>query len=394
MIRGSLNNWREAPYNQWAFQNIRQLIPTASIQASDRKFHQGSLVSSDQINWITVADSSIAADTKQQLLQFLELSHSDVFLHWQAAGECLQWTAPHYERNLPHIIFSISKSITGMLAGILVGDGLLDPEQKVGQYLPHTHNVINKSIDARCAYEDCTVQQLLDMTVALDFTEDYLNPSGEYFRYRNATGWNPVDQTADTETLEPFLYTLVKADFPHGHAFNYKSPNTDLMGLLIERASGQPFAEYLSSRLWQPMGALTDGAITVDTAMLARAAGGMCVTADDLLLFGQLMLKGGVGTDKQVIPEAWIKDTLEQCNKNTWQRGDFASLLPEGSYRNYWYHTGNRDHCYCAIGIHGQWLYINPTSQSIIVKFSSQPAPLDELTDARCLEFFEQLTRS
>ncbi|MGI9318915.1 MAG: serine hydrolase domain-containing protein, partial [bacterium] len=243
------------------------------------------------------------------------------------------------------------------------------------------------------AYADCTIRHLLDMTVALNFKEEYLNPSGDYFRYRNATAWNPVDQTQQSESLEAFLYSIGKADNKHGEIFNYKSPNSDLLGLLLERSSGIRFSELLSELIWKPMGAVTDGYVTVDHAMLARAAGGVCVTIEDLARFGDLIMNQGTLSGTSVIPQTWIEDTQTGGSSKAWSGGDMISLLPEGKYRNQWYQVGNPDKCFMALGIHGQWLYINPTTEVVIAKLSSQPEPVDEELDLQCLRLFAHLSR-
>lgn len=82
------------------------------------------------------------------------------------------------------------------------------------------------------------------------------------------------------------------------------------------------------------MGAETDGYVTLDRQMLARGAGGICITVDDLARFGQLILDGGAANNLSVIPEGWIHDTLTQGDRTAWQKGDYAYLLPNGCYRN------------------------------------------------------------
>ena len=74
--------------------------------------------------------------------------------------------------------------------------------------------------------------------------------------------------------------------------------------------------------------------------------------------------------------------------------GSMAKLLPRGRYRGKWYSTGNERGAFCAIGIHGQWIYIDPTSEVTIVKLSSQPLPLDDTMDALLLTAFDAISRS
>ncbi|TIQ74599.1 MAG: beta-lactamase family protein, partial [Mesorhizobium sp.] len=156
------------------------------------------------------------------------------------------WFAPHMQFGARHIIFSISKSLTAILAGILEGEGIFDPQAPVTHYLPEA---------AGSAYGDASVRHVLDMTVSLDFEEAYLDPESAFARYRRATLWNPG---GGTESLGDFILTLQRLAEPHGRTYRYRSPNSDLLGILVERASGQRFAELMHEKLWLPLGAMSE----------------------------------------------------------------------------------------------------------------------------------------
>src|SRR5919197_167579 len=128
----------------------------------------------------------------------------------------------------PHIVFSVSKSITGILAGILVEHGQLDPDAPVVRYVPEA---------AGSVYGDCTVRHVLDMTV--------------------------------------------------GATFHYVSPNSDMLGWILECAAGVPYARLVSDLIWQRIGAEADAHVTVDRVGAARAAGGICATLRDLARVGE-----------------------------------------------------------------------------------------------------------
>ena len=377
--KANLANWRTAPHSQWAFQNVRQLIPTANIR------------SAQSTQPFTDGDSSLL-DTKcfacadgKSLETILSESYADSLVVLHQGKRTWQWQASHCDVNQPHIVFSVSKSITAMLAGILIDQGLLDTTKPILHYLSGVKG---------SAYEDCSLQQLLDMQVALGFEEAYLEPTGDYRRYRDATGWNPVDQNNPGPDLEAFLYGLKKTESSHGEVFVYNSPNSDLLGLLIERTAGVSFAELLSSLIWQPMGSEIDGYVTVDRMMLGRGAGGICVTVDDLARFGQLVIDQGAAANRQIVSESWIANTVTQGSRSAWQKGDFVGLLPNGCYRNQWYQVGDADKSLMALGIHGQWLYINPTAEVVIAKMASQPEPVDDRLDVQTLQVFAELCQA
>lgn len=372
-----LGNWRLSPYNHWSFHHVQDLIPSALI------------ASSPTANPLVTGQSAdlgqLTVESGESLETFLGQSSTDSFLVLHRGQKVWEWNAAHCDISRPHIVFSISKSITAMLAGIVADLGVIDVTQQVSHYLPGVKN---------SAYADCTVQHVLDMAVALDFNEEYLNADGDYNRYRKATCWNPVDQTTNPETLEPFLYTLGKADFEHGEQFNYKSPNSDLLGLLLERATGVYYADLMSQLLWQPMGAGYDGYVTVDRALLARGAGGISVHISDLARLGQLVMDGGTANGNTVIPASWIEDTMQNGDRAAWLKGTFKEMLPDGRYRNKWYQVGDADGCFLAIGIYGQWLYMNPATSVVIAKMSSQAEPVEDDTDVKWLKAFSQITRA
>ena len=263
---------------------------------------------------------------------------------------------------------SVSKSLSATLAGVYVSAGHLDPSDMVIEVIPEL---------AGSAFEDCTVQHLLDMTAGVDFNEDYLADEGLIVEYREVSGWNPPTSKTVDGDLRSWLPVLRKKG-THGQAFHYVSPCTDLLGWVLERAGGEPFNEAFSSHLWAPMGAEFDGYITVDRLGAPRTAGGICVTLRDLARFGQMYLERGVSAGTQVVPVEWIDDTVYNYDRAAWRAGELADTLPGGGYRNKWWVTGNGHGAYTGSGVHGQWLYIDPTAETVIAVFSSQPVPADE----------------
>jgi CubicO group peptidase (beta-lactamase class C family) len=281
------------------------------------------------------------------------------------------------QQGARHIIFSISKSLTAILAGIVEGEGLLDPEAPVTRYVPEA---------AGSAYGDATVRHVLDMVASIDIDEAYTDPDSAYGRYRKATLWNPG---GGAESLTSFLMTLPRLDEDHGETFRYRSPNSDLLGIVIERATGRRIPDLLSEKLWQPLGAKSEASITVDMEGAARTAGGMSVTARDLARIGEMMRQGGMANGRRVVPESWVRDTTNAGSAEVWQKGAMVHLFPQGRYRNKWYQPG--DGSFCGIGIHGQWLYVDPSAGTVIVKMSSQPEPVDDPLDIECVSFFQAL---
>ena len=377
----SLANWRTAPHNAWSFQNVREFVPTAPVltqsPAADTRRDLGELAG------LEVSDRQ---GRKAALEQHFRDSYTDGFVAMRDGKTIGAWYGPHADPDSPHVVFSVSKSITAVMAGIAEADGKLDFAAPVTTYVPEA---------AGSAYGDATVRDLADMVVSIDFDEAYLDADGAFDRYRRAMLWNPPRDGQKEETMVSFLATLGKAGHSHGVRFHYVSPNTDMFGLVVERAVGMRYADYLGTRLWQPMGATGSAYVTVDRAGSARAAGGVCVTVADLARLGQLLLDGGrTGDGRQVVPIAFIDDMRANGDRQAWIDGNFAATFPEGRYRSCWYDVGDGRGSFCAIGIHGQWLWVDPTSKVVLAKVSSLPEPSDDPTAAHEIKALAEIARS
>ncbi|SSC71748.1 unnamed protein product [Ciceribacter sp. T2.26MG-112.2] len=374
----TIANWRTAPYSRWSFQNLREMVPTAEIRAGAEE-PDAALSSSPLLD--TPLETGLAGTTNARA--FLDYAHTDAFVLMKGGRIVAEHYAPHAHVNARHIVFSISKSLTALVSAVLEGQGVIDPDCPVVSLIPEAEG---------SAYGDCSYRDVLDMRVSLDFDEAYLDKNGAFARYRRSTLWNPSEAGAPVETLTEFLMTIQKSDRPHGGPFFYASPNSDLLGILIERATGRRYVDLFSDLLWKPLGAKNHALVSVDGAGTARSAGGVCVTARDLARVGQMLLDGGSANGRQVVPTAWVEDMKTAGDPGAWTASQ-PTMLPNGRYRSKWYQTGEPDGAFCAIGIHGQWLYVDPSTETVIVKLSSQPNPLDDELKQDNFAFFRALSR-
>jgi CubicO group peptidase (beta-lactamase class C family) len=382
----SLANWRQSPLSKWSFQHIRELLPTENIPTGSSPtaltLNNNPLIDSIQFEGPESAQESNRAPwTIQQLCEAsngsaLLISHNGKLVH--------EWYAHDSAAHNPHILFSVSKSIIGTLTGIFVDSGQLEVTAKVTRYVPEA---------MQSGFADCTIQQLLDMTTSLDFEDFTENPSSKVAQYWASTGWNPPIDNQSNSGLHNFLLSLNSGSSPHGFRYQYQSPNTDLLGWVLERISGQTIASLLSNLIWQPLQTEMDAYITVDQKGAARSAGGICTLPRDLLRFGDMMLNQGRVGNRQVIPQQWIQDCFSGGDKKPWQNGNSSERFPEGGYRNCWYQIGNQNAALAAIGLHGQWLYLDPVANITIVKTSAQTDPLNDLYGPIHIAAFEALCR-
>jgi CubicO group peptidase (beta-lactamase class C family) len=360
----TLANWRTAPYIKWAFQHVREIVPSADIANSPDGVWQLDSEPRDlsafsfQHRGTTYSLDRFVADTDTDGLAIL---HRGKVIHEHYANGMTSST--------PHILMSVSKSLTGIVAGMLVERGKLDPDQKVVSIIPELEESV---------YSGATVRHVLDMRVGLDFDENYLATSGPIVEYRKATNWNPLGEGERPSDLRTFLVSLKERNGSDGGPVHYVSTNTDLLGWILERASGVRFADLLSTLLWQPMGAQCSAYITVDRLGAPRCAGGICTTTMDLARVGQLILQNGRRNDTQIIPARWIEDMRGAGDAKAWAAGDLVSYFGERTmhYRNQWYMLRERGIAF-GLGVYGQNVFVDKASELVIAKLSSQAPPLD-----------------
>lgn len=378
-MQATLANWRTPPFSRWAFHHVREIVPSANIRAgAAAPLESGPTFDLDAVEF------EDHAGERRRFDQALALSKTNGIVALHRGRIVAERYAGGFDGDRPHILFSISKSVTGLLAGYLVEEGKLDPERIVLDYLPEV---------AGSAYADCSVRDVLDMRVSADFVEDYLDTSGGYFRYRVATAWNKPEPDWPGEGLRRFLTTMPRGERDHGEAFHYLSPNSDLLGWLLERVSGETYPELMSRLLWRPLGAEADAYVTVDSFGAPRCAGGICMLPRDLARFGEMMRNQGEAQGRQVAPRGWVEDIRANGDREAWVKGDMLRTFPEGRYRSKWYQTGEPSGAFCGIGIHSQWLYIDPTAEVVIAKASSQDLPINDDLDFMLLKGFAALCR-
>jgi CubicO group peptidase (beta-lactamase class C family) len=227
------------------------------------------------------------------------------------------------------------------------------------------------------------------MRAGIGFEEDYLATSGPMVAYRKSTGWNALEPGETPSDLHSFLPQLTQRDGPHGGRFKYTSPNTDLLGWLIERATGRRYADLMSELLWKPLGAERSAYITVDRLGAPRCAGGMCVVLRDLARVGQLVLDQGRIGARQVIPAAWIEDIENQGDAKAWEAGNLAEHFRGRTiaYRSKWYVLRGAAPLLFGWGIHGQHVFIDRKHQTVVAKHSSQTLAVDPALLQRTLDF-------
>lgn len=369
----TIANMQEGPFNRWAFRNLRRLLPTANVWRGDGPV-------TDLPAAPACLDDIVFEDRDgkaQTVKQHLDVGYTDGFVVLHEGAMVAERYGDGVQAHEPHLLMSVTKSFAGSLAGVLVERGLMSPDDVVTDIIPEV---------AGSAYDGARVRHVLDMSVGMDYDEDYENPDSDVALLDVAAGWRPAREGAP-DNLRDYIATMRPAG-EHGVAFHYVSTNTDLLGWILERVSGLDFASLLSREIWQPMGAEADAYITLDRLGAPQTDGGLCVTTRDLARFGLLHLRNGVLNGKRIVPESWIRDFRENGDSDAWDKGNFAEMMPGCHYRSKWYTDLNDDHRpYLGIGIHGQMLFVDPAASVVIARHSSHPTPADD-------KFFDDMERA
>jgi len=361
-------NYMQAPFSQWGMHHPSRVMPTAMVA------RKGNIVPFEEDLIFSLGD--VIVSDQQPFAQVFAEHHADSVLILQDDTLVYEQYFNGMDRHDRHIWYSMTKSLVTTAFGILVEQGLVNLNLSPAHYIPELKG---------SGFERLTIQQVLDHTSALDIHENYTDPTSKFLtHYAPVTNIIYIPGARDamphnTEIfgIHDFLAKYVQADksLVPGEVFEYNSTNADVIGWLIARISGIDLATFIEENIWQKMGAEHDGAIVVDRAAMAVATGGMTSTARDALRFGQLILHKGKFNGQQVIPANWVEQSTqisphykqmmaanEVYKDNDWQ-----------AYHNMWWLLDAEAGEYAAVGIHGQVIYINRSTNTVISYFSSQP---------------------
>ncbi|HEY9039619.1 MAG TPA: serine hydrolase [Roseovarius sp.] len=282
-----------------------------------------------------------------------------------------------------HAAMSVSKSLTGLLAQILVAEGTLDEAARVGNLIPEL---------AASGFGDATVRQVMDMTTALAYSEDYSDPNADVWAFAEAGSVLPKPEGYDgPRSYFEFLQTVQK-NGEHGEAFGYRTVNSDALGWLVARASGMSVSDLLADRIWSRIGARREAFYTVDSVGTPFAGGGFNASLRDMARLGQMLLDGGrVGTD-QVVPEGAVAAIAQGGDKEAFAQAGY-DLLPDWSYRSMWWVSGGGPGAYAARGVHGQTLWIDPAADMVIARFASHPVAANAASDPTSLPAYRAVAQ-
>ena len=273
---------------------------------------------------------------------------------------------------------SVAKSVVSALVGIAVAEGRISSlDEPVTRWLPEL-------LGNDLRFGQITLRHLLLMRSGIAFDEGYGSPFSEAARFYL------------TNNLQAEVGRL-RIKGPPDLAYDYKSGDTQLLAMALQRAVGQPLPRYAESRLWQPMGAEHGASWSLDSAAQGQVRAFCCInaTAVDFARFGLLYLQGGQAGGRSVVPADWVRDSTavqnhpgadEAARRNIespgrldmayygwqWRRAP-APAVPGATAGSPLRPPGDD---FYAEGLHGQFVYIAPATQTVIVRLGTAEGPI------------------
>jgi CubicO group peptidase (beta-lactamase class C family) len=349
------------PKTRWSFSNISEMVPTAAIARGSGPASRMPVALRNDLDNVTF--TPLGRTTTMTWAQAVDAVYGDAVLVMHKGRIVYERYYGVMSPSQRHIAFSVTKSYFGTLAEILIAEGKLDETALISRYIPEL---------TQSGFGDATVRQVLDMTTALDYSEDYTDPNADIIKFAIAVGSLPVPPGFEgPRTAYDYLPT-VKKKGNHGERFTYRSVNTEVLGWLIARITGKRPHEVLSERIWSKLGTDYDARISVDPIGTPFTAGGLNLTLRDMARFGEMMRLGGRYNSQQIVPPSVVTRITASGDKANFARAGYATL-PGWSYHSQWWVSHNAHGAYSARGIHGQAIYIDPKAQMVIVRFASNP---------------------
>lgn len=365
------------PALRYSVVHMREFMPTINVP-------RGNMVPvshfeyelDDEIDSLTFLPTG--GDRKVTWRESLDLNYTDGIIVLHKGRVVYEKYFAELTPERVHAVMSVTKSFTGLLAAALYAEGMLDPAKLVRDYLPEL---------AASGFGDATVRQLMDMTTALKYSEDYSDPMAEVWDF-SAAGNPMIPHSDGMDGYYKYLETVQKSG-EHGNVFGYRTVNADALGWVLARITGKPVSQLLTEYIWSRMGMEQDAYYQVDALGVPFAGGGLNASLRDLARVGEMLRNNGVWRGERILPIGAVEDILHGGNRQAFARSEQAKTLKGWSYRNMWWITNNTHHAYMARGVHGQAIYIDPVASMVIVRLASTYLSSNILIDPLSLPAYE-----
>mgnify|MGYP000223530504 CR=1 FL=1 len=326
------------------FRNMNQLFPSKPIVASPQPYHFQENLRPINVSYSFQGETRQMSELLERLMTtgFLIIKNEVIVFERYFLGN---------SKSSKSTSWSVAKAFISALVGVAIAEGYIDSvNDPITKYVPEL---------AKSAYNEVPIKHVLQMSSGVNFSEDY------------------GDKKADINVLLEQLYLSflpiekVILNFPSqkrsGEALEYVSINTQILSLLLKRVTKRDIVSYLQEKIWQPMGAEEDAYWLTDLYGNEVTFCGLNATLRDYAKFGLLYLYGGNFNGKQIIPENWVKESIKP-DRPYLQPGATGEKNWEWGYQYHWWIPVGSQGDFCASGAWGQYIYIKPEKNLVIVK--------------------------
>ncbi|HVF16494.1 MAG TPA: serine hydrolase [Steroidobacteraceae bacterium] len=379
LIRYEDGSFYRFPQTRWSFSHWRQFWPTVGVARGAgpvRALAVDERADLDGVRFVPMGGGESltwAASLHANYTDGIVVLHRGRIIYERYFGELTP--------EKLHVCFSVTKSVFGTLAAMLIAEGTIERERHIAHYIPELGG---------SGFGDATVEQVLDMTTAIDFTENYTGTAPATMKaYSRAIGFASRGAGGPPKSIYSFLASVAKQG-THGDAFTYRTPNTDVVGWLIARVMGRSPAEVLSERIWSRMGVDADGCLVVDDDGTPQVGLSLNCRLRDLARFGELIRVGGRVDGDEIIAARVIEDIRGGGSREAFEKSSYVHLKG-WSYRNQWWVSHDDHGSFMARGIHGQVIYIDPAAEMVIARFASHPLASNTHLDPKSLPAYRAI---
>lgn len=380
-------NWTAWPHTRWSFTHMDELRASAriatggldgdllpnisSVAVSDETVDVG--VDPVDLHDLTVDDGEGGNWTLDEMLHH---TYTDGFLVLHRGQVVIERYFNEMNRSTQHIMFSMTKTVTGVLALMAVAEGAMNLDDLLTAHVPEL-------IDT--AFAPVTVGQALDMTDGIRFIEDYGDPRSDIMQYAVAMAFTPVPVGWDGPNgIHEAIMDFTERDQPPGKLFRYKSVTTDVLAWVTARATGQRWIDGVSEKIWMPMGAEQDASVMLDDRGIAVSSGGMSCTLRDLARFGRMLSRSGrVGEgagERQAVPSL-VADAIAAGGRPYPGSGGGYPTREGWTFHRHCWNMQSTLGGFLPMGVHGQRLFCHPEKDLVVAKFGAHPVTGNVHTD-------------
>lgn len=352
-------NWLRPPYKYWSIKNVDKLFPVGTIAKGATTM---------------VLDKTPLDLSNLKIEQFdgkiygfeehLDSNRTDGFLVLHQGKIIYEKYFGNMDETTTHNWFSVSKSLTGLTTAILAAEGKIDLQQSITHYLPALKGT---------AWEEEPVQKAMDMTVNIKFDEVYLDPRSDAYKFSRVTRFvtNPKIKPEFDNVLDYFK--SVKKGENHAEQFHYVSLNTEVLGMIIHQVTGMHPSEVMSEKVWSKMGTEQDAFVVRDPNGHEMVSAAINSTLRDAGRLGLLVLNDGYLNGQQIFPKSVAQTIKKGGSIEKFKDSKRGKVFKNYHYTNQWWHTDKS--AFFAKGLFGQWIYVDPATETVIVKLTTSDIP-------------------